>query len=663
MSTQPAVPPSENPAAAFRPEPGTIPDAPGVYLFRGTQGRVLYVGKAKSLRQRLASYFQAWHLIHVRTQAMLEAARSVEWIVVDNEVAALHLEYNLIQEHRPRYNVRYRDDKSYPYLVLTTSEEVPRARVMRNPRSRQDLRFGPYAHAYAIRETLDLLLRVFPVRSCSQGVYDRCARIGRPCLYHHIGRCAAPCVDNISVEDHRALVGRMAAFLDGDTDETLEQLERNMRAAADELNFEGAARLRDQLAAARTVLEKQQMVSSRREDFDAVHLAEDDLEAAVQVFFVRRGRVVGRKGWSVDKVEPLDTAELIGSFLLELYSERSDDVPPLVLVPEIPTDAAALQELLADVRGSNVEFRVPQRGEKRTFLATVADNAREAFQRHKMKRAQDFNARSQALRELQESLGLDEAPLRIECFDISHLGGTEVVGSMVVFEDGLPKRSDYRRFKVRTDRNDDYAAMNEVVRRRFRRYLEEQSRPVEERSGRFSYPPNLVVIDGGPGQLSAALSALDGLGIEGVDVVALAKRFEQIHLPAEAPATRPERAESAEGRVVTLPRGSEALFLVQRVRDEAHRFAVTYQRQRRRKAHTRSALDDVPGVGPTRRRALLEAFGSVEEIRRASVEDLSEVDGVSRTIATTVLEHLTAGAGADSGDGDGGTTPVGRAER
>ncbi|MBW3562332.1 MAG: excinuclease ABC subunit UvrC [Actinobacteria bacterium] len=623
----------DNPATRFRPGSGSVPDGPGCYLFRDAHGRVLYVGKAKSLRSRLSSYFQAWHLINPRTRAMLEAAASVDWIVVDNEVEALHLEVNLIKEHRPRYNVRYRDDKSYPYLVLTTSEEVPRARVQRNPRNDADLRFGPYAHAYAIRDTLDLLLRVFPVRSCSQGVYDRCARSGRPCLYYHIDRCAAPCVGHISVEDHRALVEELAGFLAGRTEGILRRIEQQMHDAADEQNYEAAARLRDQLFAARTALEKQQMVSSREEDMDAVAVVEDDLEAAVQVFFVRRGRVVGRKGWTVDKVEELTTAELLTSFLLELYGDRPGEVPPLVLVPEVPDDEEALRALLeelrgeADGRGTRVRFHVPQRGEKRTLMETVRDNAREAFQRHKLKRAQDFNARSQALRELQGALGLGEAPLRIECFDISHLGGTEVVGSMVVFEDGLPKKSDYRRFKLRTDRNDDYAAMHEVVRRRFARYLEERSAPVEDRPGRFAYPPNLVIVDGGPGQLAAARSALQELGIDGLDVVALAKRFEELHLPGG-------------GSPVALPRGSDALFLVQRVRDEAHRFAVTYQRKRRRRSVTTSELDGVPGVGPARRQAILRHFGSLRAVREASLDDLMEVEGVSRTIATAVREHL-----------------------
>jgi excinuclease ABC subunit C len=531
-----------------------------VYRFRDEHGRVIYVGKAKSLRSRLAGYFQAWHAIPPRTRAMLEAARSVEWIVVDTEVEALHLEYTLIQRHRPRYNVRYRDDKSYPYLVLTTSEEVPRARVQRGAVKQDDRRFGPYAHAYAIRETLDLLLRVFPVRTCSQGVYDRAHRTGRPCLLHHIDRCAAPCTREISLDDHRELVEGLAAFLDGETAPVLTDLQARMRAASDELNFEAAARYRDQLQAARTALEKQQVVSDKPEDFDAIAVHEDELEAAVQAFFVRRGRLVGRKGWTVDKVEPLTRPQLLTSFILQLYAERHDEVPPQVVVPEEPDDADALATLLAEQRRATragergrpiqkVRFHVPQRGTKLRFLGTVEDNAREAFERTRLKRASDFDSRSRALRELQEALDLDEAPLRIECYDISHLGGTEVVGSMVVFEDGLPKKSDYRRFKLSVDTNDDFAAMREVLRRRFTRLAEERARPIAEDGApaRFAYPPNLVVIDGGKGQLNAARHALDDLEIDGVEVCALAKRLEEVHLP-----DRPDP--------IVLPRASEALY-------------------------------------------------------------------------------------------------------
>ncbi len=633
-----------NPASSFRPDPGSVPDAPGCYQFKDEVGRVVYVGKAKSLRSRLANYFQAWSGIAARTRAMLEAAASVEWIVVDSEVEALHLEYTLIQRHRPRYNVRYRDDKSYPYLVLSTSQQYPRARVQRGAVAKGDRRFGPYAHAYAIRDTLDLLLRVFPVRSCSQGVFDRARRSGSPCLLHHIDRCAAPCTGEVSPEEHRELVDQLASFLDGETGPVLAELEREMTEAAGQLNFEVAARRRDQLAAARRALEKQQVVSDRPEDLDAIAVHEDELEASVQAFFVRRGRLVGRKGWSVDKVEDLTTAQLLTSFLLQLYAERDDEIPPTILVPEEPDDADALATLLADQRRvtragqrgrpiQKVRFQVPQRGAKLDFLRTVQENAREAFQRTRLKRASDFDSRTRALKELQEALDLDDALLRIECYDISHLGGTEVVGSMVVFEDGLPKKSDYRRFKLSVDTNDDFAAMREVLSRRFARLAEERAAPVLDEEGaprRFAYPPNLVVIDGGVGQLNAALEGVADLPTDEVAFVGLAKRFEELWRPGER-------------RPVVLPRGSEALFLLQRLRDEAHRFAITYQRTRRRSAVQSSELDDIPGVGPARRRALLERFGSVAALRRAGLEDLEEVPGISRTLAATVLDHLHGG--------------------
>jgi excinuclease ABC subunit C len=630
----------ENPAAQFRPEPGSLPDSPGCYLFRDGNGRVVYVGKARSLRSRVSSYFQAPSGLATRTRAMLEAARSIEWIVVDTEVEALHLEYTLIQRHQPRYNVRYRDDKSYPYLVLTTSEEVPRARVARGRVAAGDRRFGPYAHAYAIRETLDLLLRVFPVRTCSPGVYQRANRSGRPCLLYHIDRCSAPCTGEISVDEHRELVDGFAGFLEGDTGAVLDGLETEMHAAAEDLNFEAAARRRDQLMAARRALEKQQVVTDRPEDLDVIGVHEDELEASVQAFFVRHGRLVGRKGWTVDKVEPLSTAALLTSFALQLYAERGDEIPPQVVVPELPDDAPALEALLGEQRrgvregrrgrpSGRVRFHVPQRGAKRELLATVTENAREAFQRTRLQRASDFDSRTRALKELQEALDLEEAPLRIECYDISHLGGTGVVGSMVVFEDGLPRKSEYRRFKLTTDTNDDFAAMREVIRRRFTRLVEERARPLAERDeeARFAQPPNLVILDGGPGQLSAALDGLAETGMDDVAMVALAKRFEELHLP--------ER-----GRPVVLPRGSEALYLVQRLRDEAHRFAVTYQRSRRTDAVTTSALDDIPGIGPKRRAALLERFGSVSALAKAGEPELAEVPGMSRSLARQVHAHL-----------------------
>jgi excinuclease ABC subunit C len=626
-----------NPALDFRPDPGTIPTEPGCYLWRDRHGRVIYVGKAKSLRARLASYFGDWSGIHQRTRGMLETARSVEWIVVGSEVEALHLEYNLIKRHRPRYNVRYTDDKSYPYLAVSVQEDVPRAMVRRNPRRDGTRYFGPYAHAYAIRETLDLLLRVYPVRTCSQGVFDRCRRTGRPCLLYHIGRCSGPCVGHISEAGHRDLVEDLIAFLEGDTDAVIDELTERMHDEAENLNFEVAARLRDQLQAVRTALAKQVMVSGRAEDFDAIHLHEDELEAAFQAFFVRRGRVVGRKGWTVDKVEDISTGELLTRFLLELAMERAEDLPRELLVPEPPEDVESLEELLTELRREHardaratgaVRIRVPRRGEKRAFLDTVRENAVEAFHQHKLKRAKDFNARSQALHELQEALGLVEAPLRIECYDISTLQGTNSVASMVVMEDGLPRKSEYRRFKINgVVGQDDFAMMHEVITRRFRRFLDEEAKPVSER--KFSYPPNLIIIDGGKGQLSAAARALDELGIQGVELCSLAKRLEEIFLP--------DRDES-----VLLPRSSEALYLVQRIRDEAHRFAVTYHRTLRGKRMTESVFDEIPGVGPARRRALLDHFGSLAKVREASVAELAQAQGISEGMAERIYHHLHA---------------------
>ncbi len=628
----------DNPALAFRPDPGTIPTDPGCYLWRDRHERVVYVGKAKNLRARLSSYFQAWAGIPQRTRAMLEAARSVEWITVGSEVEALHLEYNLIKKYRPRYNVRYTDDKSYPYLAITVQDDVPRAMVRRNPRKDGTRYFGPYAHAYAIRETLDLLLRVFPIRTCSQGVFDRAHRTGRPCLLFHIGRCSAPCTGQVGLDGHRDLVEEFIAFLEGDTEQAIEDLTERMTAEAGKLNFEAAARIRDQLGAVRRALEKQVMATDRPEDFDAIALHEDELEASFQAFFVRRGRVVGRKGWTVDRVEDLDTPGLVARFLLDFAMERGDELPREVLVPTEPEDRETLEDLFSEVRGGGrVGIRVPQRGQKRVFLETVRENAVEAFQQHRLKRAKDFNARSQALHELQEALGLAEPPLRIECYDNSTLQGTNTVSSMVVFEDALPRKSEYRRFAIRSPeaQQDDFAAMYEVISRRFKRLLADEQKPVTER--KFAYPPNLVIIDGGKGQLNAARRAMDDLGIEGVELCSLAKRLEEVFLP--------DREES-----VLLPRGSEALFLVQRIRDEAHRFAITYHRTLRGRAMTESAFDDIPGVGPARRKALMTAFGSLRKVQAATVEELAEVDGISPALAQAISDHLHGVPSADRRD-------------
>ena len=627
----------QNPALAFRPAAGTVPEAPGCYLFLDGNGRVLYVGKARILRQRLASYFGAWTTIPERNRAMLESARSVEWMVVDSESAALHLEWTLIQRHRPRHNIRFRDDKSYPELVLTTSDEVPRARVQRGRVAAGDRRFGPYVSASDIRATLDLLIRVFPVRTCSDGVYDRAHRSDRPCLLHHIGRCAAPCTGVVSPAEHRELVDGLADFLDGRTGPVLDDLETRMRDAATEQRYEVAARLRDQLEAARRATAKQQVVWPESVDFDALALSDDELEAAAHVFVVRGGRLVGQRGWIVEKSAGMSRAELVTSCVVAFYEDRSDDVPPLVLVPDAPDEVDALTDLLTDLRvasgrgrGARVTLTVPQRGPRREFLATVEQNARQHLQRARMRRASDLASRSAALDDLRARLGLDEAPLRIECFDISHLGGTEVVGSMVVLEDGLPRPQAYRRFKLRVDANDDPAAMREVVRRRFERLLTEQAEPLDAESSRrrsFAYPPQLVIIDGGPTQLAAALEGVADLPLDGVAFVALAKRFEELWLPGEE-------------RPVVLPRGSEALYLVQRVRDEAHRFAITYQRSRRTRTVRGSTLEDVPGIGPGRRQALLRRFGSVTAIRSASDDELLAVRGVSPTLVAALREHL-----------------------
>jgi len=612
-----------------RPEPGSIPDTPGSYQFKDAQGRVLYVGKATSLRSRLSSYFAAAESLPPRTRQMVLAASTVEWIEVRNEVEALFLEYNLIKRHRPRFNIRYKDDKSYPYLAVTLDEEWPRAMVMRGAKRKGVRYFGPYAHAYAIRETLDLLLRTFPIRTCTNAKLDRHRRLGRPCLYAHIEKCAAPCVGDVSAAEYSVLVDELLAFLDGDTSTILDRLDRQMQEAAGELEYERAARLRDQLTSVRKAIERQQMVAAREEDFDLIGLAEDELEASVQVFFVRRGRVVGRRGLVVDKVEDVDTAALVGRLLEQLYAGgAAEDVPREVLVPVDPDDPALARAFLSQVRGSAVQVRVPRRGAKRELLATVTRNATEAFAQHKLRRASDHNARARALTSLQKALGLAEAPLRIECFDISNLQGTEIVGSMVVMEDGLAKRGDYRRFKVRhQEGQDDFAAMEEVLTRRFRRYLDERDEGARA-AKRFAYPPNLLLVDGGRGQLNVAIRVLEELGLEEIAVASLAKRFEEVYVP--------DRAEP-----VRIPRDSEALFLLQQVRDEAHRFAITYHRKLRAQRATRSVLDDVPGLGPTRRARLLREHGSVKRLRELSEDELVAIPWLPERVGRALYERLT----------------------
>jgi excinuclease ABC subunit C len=691
--------------AVYRPAPGTIPDEPGVYRFRDEHGRVIYVGKAKSLRSRLNSYFQDLHQLHPRTQTMVTTAAGVDWTVVRNEVESLQLEYAWIKEFDPRFNIRYRDDKSYPYLAVTLGEDVPRLQVMRGAKRSGVRYFGPYTHAWAIRETLDLLLRVFPARTCSAGVFKRAGQVGRPCLLGYIGKCSAPCVGRVTEDEHREIVDDFCDFMAGHTDQLVKRLDREMKQAAEQMEYERAARLRDDLGAVQRAVEKQAVVLGDGTDADVIALAQDDLEAAVSVFYVRGGRVRGQRGWVVDKIDDLDLGQLVSQFLEQVYgSELTDeqeqaaldsrersrhrgsdsapmagsgasavqdpvrdpvlyragpdaprrrrlvnerDIPREVLVPTLPPAAEALEQWLTDLRGGGrVQIRVPQRGDKRALLETVERNAKESFQQHKLKRASDLSARSKALAELQDALELPTAPLRIECYDVSHVQGHDVVASMVVFEDGVARKSEYRRFALRhVDGHDDTAWMHEVITRRFTRLIEEQaasvgseSGPIDPETGRprkFAYPPQLVVVDGGPPQVEAARRAMHALGVDGGDhpvaLCGLAKRLEEVWLPSSADP-------------VILPRTSEALYLLQRVRDEAHRFAITYHRQKRSTSMTTSALDGVPGLGDTRKRALVRHFGSIKKLRAATPDEVAAVPGIGPATAANVVAALHADA-------------------
>lgn len=691
--------------SSYRPKPGEIPDTPGVYKFRDEHRRVIYVGKAKSLRQRLANYFQDLAGLHPRTRSMVTTAASVEWTVVSTEVEALQLEYSWIKEFDPRFNVKYRDDKSYPSLAVTMNEQYPRVQVMRGQKKKGVRYFGPYAHAWAIRDTVDLLLRVFPVRTCSAGVFKNAARTGRPCLLGYIGKCSAPCVGRVTPEEHRELAEEFCDFMAGRTGTYLRRLEKQMTAAAEEMEYERAARLRDDIGALKKAMEKNAVVLADATDADLIALAEDELEAAVQIFHVRGGRVRGQRGWVTDKVEAVTTGDLVEHALQQLYGEESgDSVPKEVLVPALPDPVEPVQEWLTGRRGAGVSLRVPQRGDKKSLMETVERNAQQALVLHKTKRASDLTTRSRALEEIAEALDLDSAPLRIECYDISHLQGEDVVASMVVFEDGLARKSEYRRFQIKGrvgdtqvwhgEGQDDVRSMHEVVARRFRRYLAEKERtgewadgedtgadgwpvegePVDGRSvdggpvaggtvptrpagasgaggsgagvsvadglkdedgrpRRFAYPPQLVVVDGGKPQVAAARRALDELGIDDVAVCGLAKRLEEVWLPGE-------------DDPVILPRTSEGLYLLQRVRDEAHRFAITYQRSKRSKRVRSSPLDEVPGLGHARKQALIKHFGSLKKLRAATIDQIREVPGIGRKTAETIAVALAQAAPA-----------------
>ncbi|MEV7022062.1 excinuclease ABC subunit UvrC [Kitasatospora sp. NPDC093558] len=645
--------------STYRPAPGAIPTSPGVYRFRDAHGRVIYVGKAKSLRPRLSSYFQDLAGLHPRTATMVTTAASVEWTVVATEVEALQLEYSWIKEYDPRFNVKYRDDKSYPELAVTLNEEYPRVQVMRGAHKKGVRYFGPYGHAWAIRETVDLLLRVFPVRTCSNGVFKRARQVGRPCLLGYIGKCAAPCVGKVTPDEHRALAEDFCDFMAGRTGNYLRRLEDEMQEAAAEMEYEKAARLRDDIGALKRAMEKNAIVLADATDADLLALAEDELEAAVQIFHVRGGRVRGQRGWVTDKVEDVDTAGLVEHALQQLYGgatadERNESVPREVLVPALPDPAGPIREWLSGLRGSQVDLRIPQRGDKKDLMATVQRNAQQALALHKTKRASDLTTRSRALQEIADALELDSVPLRIECFDISHLQGEDVVASMVVFEDGLARKSEYRRFQIKGFAGqDDVRSMHEVISRRFRRYLQEREqtgewavveseddqsaddqpadgpRTEDGRPKRFAYPPQLLVVDGGRPQVAAAKRALDELGIDDVALCGLAKRLEEVWLPGE-------------DDPVVLPRSSEGLYLLQRVRDEAHRFAIGYQRSKRSKRLTAGELDSVPGLGETRRQALLKHFGSLKRLRAATVDELCAVPGIGRRTAETVAAVLSS---------------------
>ena len=633
---------------------GSIPTDAGVYRFSDAYGTVIYVGKAKNLRQRLNSYFADPAGLHHRTRTMVFTASKVEWTVVQNELEALQLEYTWIKKYDPRFNVKYRDDKTYPWLCVSWSDEFPRVFVGRGSKRRGWRYFGPYGHAWAIRDTVDALLSVFPMRSCSAATFRSAAASGRPCLLGYIDKCSAPCIGRITPEAHREIADDFCAFMGGQTRVIERRLENQMAAASHNMEYERAAVVRDQLGALRKILERNAIVLQDGTDADVVAMAVDQLEVAVQVFHVRDGRVQGERGWVADRADEGDESTLIEAFLLQLYAEqvspdmtpveRRRAVPPLVLVPALPTGAELMEQLLASERGAKVRIQIPQRGDKRVLLDTVARNASEALTRHKTRRASDLTTRNRALEEIQEALGLPTAPLRIECFDISHLQGTETVASMVVFEDGLARRSEYRRFVVRTVSSNDVGAMTEVLTRRFHRLLEERQLLAEvdgdeaaaalidatTRAPRgFAYAPGLLVVDGGAPQVAAAQAVLDGLGVTDIAVCGLAKRLEEVWLPHEE-------------FPLILPRTSEGLYLLQRIRDEAHRFAITHHRGRRSVSMVESLLDDVAGLGEVRRKALLRRFGSMKKLRSATAAEIAETPGFGPRLAEAVFAAVAS---------------------
>lgn len=615
-----------------RPE-GIIPVTPGSYQFRDAQGRVIYVGKAINLRSRVSSYFADPKTLHPRTASMMSFAEKVEWIEVRNEVDALLLEYSLIKEHKPRFNIRLQDDKSFPFLAISTDEEWPRAMMFRGKRRKGVRYFGPYVHPGAIRDTLELLLRTFPVRTCAASKFKQHERLGRPCLLFHIEKCSGPCVGEVSATEYKVHVDGLMKFLNGDNTEIVAAMEQQMIAASNATDFERAAKIRDRLTAIHQVLEKQQMVGVQEDDLDVIGIAQDEITAAVQIFFVRKGRVIGRNGFILDKVEDVSAELLVDRILENVYGdEPALGIPKQVLVPVLPESHEAVEKWLSDVRTTQVSVRVPMRGDKRELQETVTMNATKELARHRLKRSADQHSRTMALNDLQKLLLLPHFPLRIECYDMAHLHGTDYVGSMVVLEDGLPAKTEYRRFKIKdVPGNDDYAAMREVLMRRLSAYKKERDLPISERGskpGKFAYAPQLILVDGGKGQLGVAIDVIKELGLENeIPVASLAKRLEEVFVPGSS-------------MPIDVPRGSEALFMLQVIRDEAHRFANTFHRQLRGKRMKVSGLDGIPGLGAARKEKLMQVFGSMKSLREASADEILAQSGLPQVVSQAVFNAL-----------------------
>ncbi|MHC2998017.1 excinuclease ABC subunit UvrC [Microbacterium sp. HJ5] len=630
------------PTVAYKPKPGEIPTNPGVYRFRDADGRVLYVGKAKNLRARLSNYFAPLRTLHERTRRMVTTAASVEWTVVASDVDSLQLEYMWIKEFDPPFNVRYRDDKSYPFMAITLGDEAPRVIVTRNRRIPGAKYFGPYPKVWAVHDTIDLMIKVFPIRTCSDSSYKKAMASGRPCFPGQIGRCGGPCSMKVTIEEHRSIVEDFVAFMSGGDQRFTKELTARMREASAAMDYEAAATYRDRLQAIDAVLNKSALVLASDTDADLFGIAEDELAATVQHFVIRGGRVRGVRATTIEKELDISGGDLVDQVLQRTYGNASGpDIPRQVLVPSMPEDAADLEEWLRERRGKSVTIQIAQRGRKAELMKTASLNAQQALMLHKTRRTSDYVARSQALTDLQEALDLAEAPLRIECFDVSHLGGTNVVASMVVFEDGLPRKDQYRSFKVE-ETTDDTDSIYQVLRRRLA-YLdrpEENAEPqpeptadgevvTERRRARFAYRPQLLVVDGGKPQVEAAARALRDAGHQEIALCGIAKRLEEVWMPGEE-------------FPVILPRTSESLYLLQRLRDEAHRFAITHQRKRRRR-DIQSVLAEVPGLGDARIKALLRHFGSVAALKEASPEQISELPGVGPKLASAIHAHLTGG--------------------